>query len=629
MEKTAVLDYIDVDNRLILRTNFDNDDFQDFISSGYISIKLNPYIDKCTRNTVFFNKDLSYTDFETLNSMLERIFKNDDVVYYCSEDLLNYIKKRQIYISNRYEIGKSIKNHDPIIMDNFTKYSNYVNSFMARKLRDQQMWDSFFMYSMKKSSNFSVPGSGKTASALGVFAFLYIKKITKRIVMIGPKNSFGSWIDEFNTCFRNKIELKTFNIHDSKFKNTTEKKAELKYNYLGYNLFLFNYESLSSYKEQIIRIVDKDTLLIYDEVHKVKQINGVLANQALRIAKNSDYTITMTGTPIPNSYKDIYNNLNILFSHEYKDFFGFSVSTLSNPNERDKELINTRIQPFFCRTTKEQLSVPPSNRDIILNNPVSQKEQDLFEIVMAKYNKNKLVLFIRLLQMESNPDLLLAPLLKSDFKDMFDDLENIEEIDYVDNSKKVLNLIQEIKLPSKKKYCLGLIKELVSNKKKVILWCIFTNTIYSFQIYLSEMGINAKIINGEVKLEDRFQIIEDFKNDSFDVLITNPHTLAESVSLHSVCHDAIYFEFSYNLVHLLQSKDRIHRLGLPTNVETQWYFMENTYTYRDQKFSFDEKIYKRLAEKEATMLKCIENNELEEATTSQEDLDLIFKDILN
>lgn len=28
------------------------------------------------------------------------------------------------------------------------------------------------------------------------------------------------------------------------------------------------------------------------------------------------------------------------------------------------------------------------------------------------------------------------------------------------------------------------------------------------------------------------------------VLLTTPHTLAESVSLHSVCHDAIYFEYS-------------------------------------------------------------------------------------
>ena len=56
------------------------------------------------------------------------------------------------------------------------------------------------------------------------------------------------------------------------------------------------------------------------------------------------------------------------------------------------------------------------------------------------------------------------------------------------------------------------------------------------------------------------------------MLVTNPQTLAESVSLHSVCHDAVYFEYSYNLVHLLQSKDRIHRLGLPDDQKTRYYY---------------------------------------------------------
>lgn len=68
-----------------------------------------------------------------------------------------------------------------------------------------------------------------------------------------------------------------------------------------------------------------------------------------------------------------------------------------------------------------------------------------------------------------------------------------------------------------------------------------------------------------------------FKNKEFNILITNPHTLAESVSLHHVCHDAIYYEYSYNLVHLLQSKDRIHRLGLPEKQYTQYYYMNTLF----------------------------------------------------
>ena len=108
------------------------------------------------------------------------------------------------------------------------------------------------------------------------------------------------------------------------------------------------------------------------------------------------------------------------------------------------------------------------------------------------------------------------------------------------------------------------------------------------------------------------------------MLLTNPHTLAESVSLHSVCHDAIYYEYSYNLVHLLQSKDRIHRLGLPDDQYTQYHFLEINYQTEDGPWSMDAAVYDRLKEKEQTMLNAIDHHVLETMPTSQEDLDLIF-----
>ena len=63
------------------------------------------------------------------------------------------------------------------------------------------MQDAFYMYAMTKSGNFSVPGSGKTSSAMAVYAYLKGNDLVNRIVMIGPKNAFGSWIDEFKLCF--------------------------------------------------------------------------------------------------------------------------------------------------------------------------------------------------------------------------------------------------------------------------------------------------------------------------------------------------------------------------------------------------------------------------------------------
>ena len=103
------------------------------------------------------------------------------------------------------------------------------------------------MYAMAKSGNFSVPGSGKTSSALAVFSFLRANDLADKVVMIGPKNAFGSWIDEFQACFGEKLSLNYFNVQDSKYHSPGEKKFALKYETANCNLFLFNYESVGSF----------------------------------------------------------------------------------------------------------------------------------------------------------------------------------------------------------------------------------------------------------------------------------------------------------------------------------------------------------------------------------------------
>src|SRR5207302_11425629 len=51
-------------------------------------------------------------------------------------------------------------------------------------------------------------------------------------------------------------------------------------------------------------------------------------------------------------------------------------------------------------------------------------------------------------------------------------------------------------------------------------------------------------------------------------LIANPAAAGVGISLHEVCHNAIYVDRSYVSTHYLQSIDRIHRLGLPPGTRT-------------------------------------------------------------
>ena len=83
------------------------------------------------------------------------------------------------------------------------------------------------------------------------------------------------------------------------------------------------------------------------------------------------------------------------------------------------------------------------------------------------------------------------------------------------------------------------------------------------------------------------------------VILANPAAVAESISLHKICKNAIYLDKSFNAAHYMQSKDRIHRVGLKKDDVVNYYYIFS-------KDSVDELIHSRLIMKEQRMLSVIE-----------------------
>lgn len=596
--------------------------------SAFYKLSLRRYIAKQEGGLFTGKPALTHLDFQRVIALCEKECARQGGALTVSPALAGYIQDRGNCLAQRFRLGVEIKNREEKLLPRFREYQSIVNAAMARPLRERQMWDSFFMCAMKRSANFSVPGSGKTASVLGVYACLKSRGLIRRLVVVCPKNAFGSWMDEFFLCFTGKESLRALNLHAPGLSSTAGRRAALRFDAGNANLILVNYETLGGVLEDLIPLVQSQALLVFDEVHKVKKVGGEYAAAALALAEQSDYLTALTGTPIPNSYLDLYNLLHILLPNEYNEFFGFSDMLLRHPTPAEVETVNKRLQPFFCRTTKEQLEVPPALPDKLLICPAGGEENRLLELLVQKYRGNKLALFLRILQMESNPRLLLQKLDLRDFRYLLDDGAPVEEIDFTDCSQEVRRLIESCPPSAKFQRCVQHVEGLIKEGKPVIIWCVFLNSIHTLSEALEQRGIPTRCIYGAVPLEERQDILQDFKLGRFQVLLTNPHTLAESVSLHSVCHDAVYFEYSYNLVHLLQSKDRIHRLGLPKEQYTQYTFLQTEYLTENGPWSMEGVVYRRLRQKEETMLEAIGRRTLEVLPTSEEDLEMIFKPLL-
>lgn len=590
---------------------------QDIVSADSIRFgaKIMSAVESVSDSDILFKKGLNRRQLKNVYDRIMDFCKKKGLNLEIS-DTFGHRLFKESNMGSLSLLGRAIKERNPILEDEFRVFRSIVDDNTKRKLREEQMYDSFFLCKMSRAANFSVPGSGKTSTVLGMFAYLHATSYVERIIVMGPLSSFDSWITEFHLVFDGIIPLKFF--------RSDEHQGNLRYDYQfnsgGCNLLLFNYECFD-HDVQLVNLLSSrmgpNTLLVFDEVHRVKKIGGERATKMLSIAKNASNVIVMTGTPIPNSYSDAYNFLHLMFGDDdYDEYFSLSPESLSHMTGNQIEDFNRLMYPFFCRTTKQRLGVPPANVDNVVRILASDQEEELLSR-LRETDMNPLVKIIRMLQLESDPSMLTQSL-------------NKDELEFFDGaglgSHAVVDLGAYPYGPSSKLLtCLDLISELVDEGKPVIVWCIFLQSMRNIQEGLSSRGISAFQINGST--EDRASIIGSFRKGSFQVLITNPQTLSESISLHDVCHDAVYFEYSYNLVHLLQSKDRIHRLGLPDGQYTQYHFIEVEFIDGGRTISLDREIHNRLSAKEEIMIDAIENDVFEHFDSPLVEVEDILTDI--
>lgn len=545
-----------------------------------------------------------------------------------------YLDAHDNETEKRKSLALSIKeDHNLDLWSNsYYKFKRIVDEATAVPLRDQQMKNAFFHYSMRSSANYSVPGTGKTFISYGLYAYLTSNEAEipcNKLIVFGPLNCFKAWKDEGRKIFGSKKELTFFDIteHHSDWKKHLSK--------YSYDVYLFNYDFFVSNidgKSKIIqeRLLGINTFVVFDEIHKLKSLDGVKANNIKRIFKYANqkpvYKLALTGTPLPNSFRDIWNYLEILYPDDlYNTFSSITPNTLSQADDnpyKAKDITRT-LAPTFMRTTKKQLGVPEPEPDDCssLSTKPTTAEQELYETIW-KYVDNPLLKFIRLIQAASNPQLLKKRIAFDEIKniysdsfgenqddEMFENLRKEANNEFFNPSQRQFELIDSIGMASKTQLTIKKITDLVKQGKKVLVWCLFIDTIHLVERHLQENGIATVTIYGADDIKTREDKIEEFKNGLSSVLITNPNTLAESVSLHEVCHDAVYLEYGFNLTYMLQSKDRINRVGLPEGTKTHYY-----YAIAEQPpeslGSIDRRIIDRLDLKAQRMFKAIESNEL-------------------
>lgn len=414
----------------------------------------------------------------------------------------------------------------------------------GRELSVEQLRNVCKLAALPAAATFSVPGAGKTTEALSTF--FYRAEADDALLVVAPKNAFAAWDEQMRDCMPH---LGTDFVRLRQGKEKIARQLDLHPRFM-----LITYQQLVRVTDLVAAHCARYKTHVYlDESHRIKSgmakqtARAALALSCLPVGK-----LIMSGTPMPQSVDDLIPQFLFL----YPEIAADSASVVE------------MIRPIYVRTTKGELGLKDPER-VLVQVSMAPMQNELYKLMRyevareaasALSIRNKQAFrslgrsVARLLQFVSNPALLSAELAFA----------------HPDLLTAVLAEGEGPKL----KYVLKRARALARAGHKVLIWSSFVKNVEYLAERLADVG--AVFIHGGVDAgdedddgtrENKIKLFHDDEN--VRVMIANPAAASEGVSLHRVCHHAIYLDRTFNAAHYLQSEDRIHRFGLsPEQVTT-------------------------------------------------------------
>lgn len=419
-------------------------------------------------------------------------------------------------------------------------------------LTDFQTRDIAKLLSLRHGANFSVPGAGKTRVGLAVFQALRETEGIERLLIVGPKSSFEAWKSENLKCLGSPLSME---VAESTPSGTTD-------------AIVVNYERLARMVPFLGRwLAERSSMIILDEAHRMKLgADGIYGAACLALGPRANRRLILTGTPAPNGVKDLENLFGFVWPGTGRQ------SVLRAVDGGDLSAASRALEPLFTRTTKGELGLPPMEVNIRrLELPPLHAE--IYGALVGQFSTRAAGsegdfqalgrIIVYMLMAATSPALLAVG--TSKYEPLAYQVPPLP----VPEGSPLYQLMQDLpayEMSPKYQEAVSIVSENAARGRKTLVWSTFIRSLNTLQRILADS--NPAMVHGGTP--DREEQIERFRTDpDCLVLLSNPATLGEGISLHHECHDAVYIDRDFAAGRFLQSLDRIHRLGLAPETATR------------------------------------------------------------
>lgn len=421
-------------------------------------------------------------------------------------------------------------------------------------------------------------GCGKTLTAIATMGAAYEMGAIKTVLIIAPTSVCSVWPKEFNEYAAFKYNVAV--LLGDKQKRLAALRGLAAFPFKALQVAVINYES--TWREGIFEaLLDwRPDMVICDESQRIKEPTAKQSKAMHQIGDAAKYKLILSGTPIQNNAIDLYSQYRFLdptvfgtnfyaFRNRYAIMGGFDRRQIVGYKDLDKLI--QKEHSIAYRVTKEEALDLPEQTFLTQYITLEGKDKQL-------YNKIKRDSFAELENggQITAPTVLTKLLRLQQFTGGFIQADEGTRPEFVFKGK--INALEDI-----------LDDYVISAEKKLVIFCRFRPEIDLISESLRKKKIRFASIYGDIKIEDRGPIVDDFqKNPETKVFLAQIDTAGLGITL-TAADTCVYYSENFNYAAYSQSLARIHRIGQKNRC---------TYIHLVVEHSIDETILKALAKKE-------------------------------
>ncbi|KAJ3555472.1 hypothetical protein NP233_g12200 [Leucocoprinus birnbaumii] len=226
-------------------------------------------------------------------------------------------------------------------------------------------------------------GLGKTVQVTTFLGFINKNFKAMPALVVVPNSTITNWVREFERWAPN---LRVVPFYGEKKARDVIKLYELFHkNHLSTNtpakfhVLVTTYENITGRDfTTVFKNQDRWEVLVVDEGQRLKSDSSLLFRKLNELRSN--HRIIMTGTPLNNNIRELFNLMNFLDPKEWFDLEGLA-KEYDNLTEEGVKVLHNRLRPYFLRRIKSEVLKLPAKNEVIVPVSMTPLQKEVFQSI--------------------------------------------------------------------------------------------------------------------------------------------------------------------------------------------------------------------------------------------------------